>query len=158
MLNALRHQRLGQHKLTEVTPVHLGAQRLTASKVGTEAFSVQKMDAIFGGAQRLTASKVGTVDPACTSPQEESVLNALRHQRLGQRRLTGLQIVSRGSAQRLTASKVGTESKTLTTLPRLRGAQRLTASKVGTGRIARPLGGLYLCRAQRLTASKVGTD
>ncbi len=156
MLNALRHQRLGQteSKLRAFSSEPC-AQRLTASKVGTDS-GADAGGAGGGGAQRLTASKVGTAFWQRGRLSFNQVLNALRHQRLGQCQYS-TRCTPHGSAQRLTASKVGTgspRSNRKRDIKRVLNAlrhQRLGQSSQYTPRR------LSEKSAQRLTASKVGT-
>ncbi len=88
VLNALRHQRLGHTSDSVMYLLSSSAQRLTASEVG--AFrSERRQSRAAAGAQRLTASEVGASDLHLAQSITNNVLNALRHQRLGDRKCVG---------------------------------------------------------------------
>ncbi len=155
VLNAKRHQRLGQ-TLSFLPPALSSrrAQRLTASKVGTAGDRTRPHSRVECStpkgikgwdrasssccscskhcAQRQKASKVGTVSECKTSPLcQWPVLNAKRHQRLGQSLkievlLKLLFVLNAKRHQRLG------QSAPAATFRQDLSAQRQKASKVGT--------------------------
>ncbi len=153
------------------------AQRQKASKVGTVPLEVET-PTTGECAQRQKASKVGTGKHFAQPQKPRPVLNAKRHQRLGQP-------CSAGQREELTGCSTpkGIKGWDRPMSPRLpttpASAQRQKASKVGTGNMARNSSQSTQCstpkgikgwdrvrrirsfpvllRAQRQKASKVGT-
>jgi len=131
VLNALRHQRLGNCPALTETERKWGAQRLAASTVGKRSNTVfgaaidRKCSTPCGingwetssfcldlfylySAQRLAASTVGKpLDLGDRLRHPVAVLNALRHQRLGNWQGKVFWAQQQRCAQRLAASTVG---------------------------------------------------
>jgi len=133
VLNALRHQRLGNLRLTISNQLKfslIGAQRLAASTVGKPAVvpgGVIIRQVVLNALRHQRLGNNPTFNLTCVG---NFVLNALRHQRLGNRSAWGIALGDFG-AQRLAASTVGKRGDWSKSLRLGARAQRLAASTVG---------------------------
>ena len=80
VLNACRHQRSVHHSLYSYLSQCASAQRLSASKIGSQ-FLARDDIAFDVRAQRLSASKIGSPESMGRANHSQPVLNACRHQR-----------------------------------------------------------------------------
>ena len=129
VLNALRHQRYVQEKLDTgellvhacSTPYGIKGMSSLVRRVGPINFWACSTPYGIKGMSRLTRS---------ISVQQQTVLNALRHQRYVQGATSSNPLAGSARAQRLTASKVCPAASRFPGLSQSQSAQRLTASKV----------------------------
>jgi len=106
VLNALRHQRLG-NAYGYLDPTRDRACSTPCGINGWETMSGHSSTFLPASAQRLAASTVGKHVRSRAEHHPTTVLNALRHQRLGNLQLNSPLGSWNSSAQRLAASTVG---------------------------------------------------